>query len=234
MILNRYIDQHTEAFEELDTAISSMTDRNVILNAQSCKRLEQLPPGVIFNLENVPLQVDMGRYRGLNRTIWDFSEENLLSYPGDVHAVHVPIGYHPTMTRFAMKPKPERDIDVLYYGATSARRKAIYDALRSRGLRVETCFEYGTWRDQMIARSKCVAVIPYLAPYVFPVLRAAHLVANQVPIVAEAGIEVPSWVRKSYLYDELVEAIVDVVTWGDPDTANRLRDFQFQPMMLPA
>ncbi len=231
MILNPD-DKHVACFAELNTAIECLTDRPIILNAHCCAPLS-LPPGIIYNLENVPLQVDMKGYRGLERTIWDFSEENIRDYPVGLSVEHVPVGYHQTMTRFEMRPERERDIDVLFYGAKSARRAAIYNALRAKGFRVEVCTEYGAVRDEMLSRSKCVTVIPYLASFVFPVLRAAHLVANQVPIVAEDGIDVPAWVGRTCAHEHLVNRIVKVIANGDPETAYRFRAFCSQPMMLP-
>jgi hypothetical protein len=231
VILNQD-DRHTGAYAELEDAIQAMTSRPVILNAQSCDPYK-LPPGIIYNLENVPLQVDPSRYRGLGRDVWDFSEENIRDYPGGLSPVHVPIGYHPTMTRFEMKPEAERDIDVLCYGAMSGRRAAVYNELRAYGLRVETCAAYGSERDEMISRTKCLAVIPYLAPFVFPILRAAHLVANGVPFVAEEGIEVPFWVARTCEHKDLFRAVLDVVKRGDPYARARLYAFKSQPMTLP-
>lgn len=232
MILDRGRDGWAECYAELDDAIQAMTSYPVILNAQSYDD-KALPPGIIYNLENVPLQVDPRRYRGLGRELWDFSASNMLNYPGDVEAIHVPIGYHPTMTRFRMLPPEKRDIDVLYYGSISERRKAVYDALKAKGLRVETVTEFGSARDAMIARAKCVSIIGFLAPYVFPVIRAAHLVANEVPLVAETITEVPWWMGRTYDYDAIVEETLRVVREGDLNTKRRFIDFSSQPMILP-
>ena len=102
--------------------------------------------------------------------------------------IHVPIGYVPALTRIVAVPE---DIDVLFYGAMTDRRRAILDKLRAKGFRVESLFGvYGAGRDAWIARSKIVINIHYSEQAkIFEIVRISYLLANRRAVVSERGTD---------------------------------------------
>lgn len=123
--------------------------------------------------------------------VWDYSKANIerLVVRAQVpRPRHVPIGYVPALTRIA--PVPE-DIDVLFYGAMSDRRRAVLEQLRAKGFRVESLFGvYGASRDAWIARSKIVINMHYTEEAkIFEIVRVSYLLANKRAVVSERGTD---------------------------------------------
>ncbi len=224
-------------FAELNDAVEALADgRTICLNAHVSPG--DIPKGaIVWNQENVPLQVDTTMYQG--HEVWDFSERNCEAWRAAGRDVtHVPVGYHPTMERFAMRPWNERDIDVILTGCMNDRRQHILDALDARGLVVAHMppGTYGKNRDDLLSRSK-VAIAPLFYPTgVYGTLRAAHCAANRVPLVSELAADTPSWVAPGVEYDDLVNAIVALV--ASPSEAQEQAERVYQafracPMRLP-
>ncbi len=146
---------------------------------------------VIYNLE----QLDAGSpwwHAGLRALVercetWDYSARNvarLAELGVQRPAVHVPLGVMPQLRRIV--PAAEPDIDVLFYGSMSPRRRAALDAIRARGLRVVELFgRYGAERDAFIARAKLVVNIHNHAAQILETVRLSYLLANGVPVVTE-------------------------------------------------
>lgn len=202
---------HTRAFDEvrdalhygllelgLDSVITgdlNLADRQyIVYGSNLIPHLPgfQLPPGtILYNLEQVsetsewfnPLLIELHR----NNPIWDYSEANIARWQTfGVHQVtHVPIGYVPQLSR--IEPA-EEDIDVLFYGSFNDRRNAVLNALRARGVRVESVFGvYGAERDALIARSKLVINIHYYDAKIFEVARIFYLLANNRFVLTETS-----------------------------------------------
>ncbi len=181
------LDRHPAArcFEELDEAVAQMTDRLVCFNAH----MYDAPPGaILFNTEDVDIPANGAtvvsshdtRWRG--REVWDCGSAANAKKLG---ATYVPIGYHPSMTRFA--PAAVQDIDVLLYGCMSERRRLLLDELAGRGLNVvHLAGSWGAERDAVIARAKVVLNVSFNADGAWPTHRAAHLVANSIFVLSEA------------------------------------------------
>lgn len=197
-------------FDELNDAIEALTSTQVALNAHTFPN--DIPPGaIVYNLENIPAQVTTDAFPG--HAIWDFSARNVeLWKAAGRDAVHVPVGYHPSMERFTMRPWEERDIDVVFTGCLNDRRIAILNELAGRGLNVVTVGpteEYGASRDAILARSKMALNMLFHDGGTYPVLRAAHAAANKLPMLSEAAPEMPEWLHAPAVpYSELADRAV--------------------------
>lgn len=204
------LDRHPAAacFAELDDAITAMRPKDappVVLNAHAFP--DEIPPGaIVYNLENVGLQVSPNAFGG--HAVWDFSTTNFAKW--DRAVTHVPIGYHPTMERFTMRPWAERDIDVVFTGNRNLRRVDILQRIRDAGIRLALIGPgeaYGGLRNFILARSKLAISMLQFDDGIHPVLRSAHCVANKLPMVCEMAPETPSWVPLKCRYDNLVKVV---------------------------
>ena len=238
-VLSRPGYKHSEIFREAaeglhygllalghDSVLSDRFDlderRTIVLQPQLLAHYGLLPPKntILYNLEQVgddstwtkPLIPELFR----RFPVWDYSQANIeqLAVRQVCRPTHVPIGYVPELTRIA--PAPE-DIDVLFYGSLSDRRRAVLDGLRARGLRVESLFGvYGASRDAWIARSKIVLNVHQWEAKVFEIVRVSYLLANKRAVVSERGAD-PAEERdlESGIafaeYDELVDRCVELL-----------------------
>jgi hypothetical protein len=163
--------------------------------------------------------------------VWDYSQANIerLAAWHVPRLTHVPVGYVPELTRIAAGPE---DIDVLFYGSRSPRRRAVLDALRARGFRVESLFGvYGARRDAMVARSKIVLNMHLYEAEVFEIVRVSYLLANGRAVVSERGAnpaedaDLASGIAFA-AYDELVDRCVELL--GDDRTRRELGQRGYQ------
>ncbi|MGO9836799.1 MAG: glycosyltransferase [Polyangiaceae bacterium] len=118
----------------------------------------------------------------------------------------------PELTRIA--PAADQDIDVLFYGSISPRRRRLLEALARRGLDVVEVFAcYGRQRDELIARAKVVLNVHFFDRGIFEMVRVSYLWANKVCVVCEDGRASEAF--KDALpvvpYQELVETCVSMV-----------------------
>lgn len=154
--------------------------------------LNQLPAStVIYNLEQIDentwnwapgLKVLLSRYE-----VWDYSPRNIERLKEIAPRIHrLPIGTEPEMTR--IRRAPEQDIDVLFYGNISERRRPILEAISDAGLKLHVGFGvYGAERDALIARSKVVLNIAQTEGRVFEIVRVSYLLANRKAVVSEVS-----------------------------------------------
>ncbi len=179
----------TYAINEISTDAA-----NIVFGAQTLpfKILELMPrDSIIYNFEQMR-GLDPGaireelKYCGQHFQIWDYSPFNIAAWEatGPKYPVKVvPIGHAPVLERI---PKPaEQDIDILFYGSTAPSRLAAFDVLAKANLTsVYVCGLYGDARDQLIARSKIVLNINYLASNIFEVARVSYLLSNKKAVVS--------------------------------------------------
>lgn len=233
---------HSEAFREVAEALhhgltalghdSVLTGKltpdarqTIVLGSNLLPALGQRPPprAILYNLE----QIQAGstwltpQLLALFREfpVWDYSEGNIarLVELGVPPPRLMPVGYVPELTRIA--PAAE-DIDVLFYGSMNERRHRVIEALRARGLRVETLFSvYGPARDAVIARSKLVLNVHFYEAKVFEAVRVSYLLANRRAVVSERGAvaeeEAPFADGVAFAaYHELVDRCVELVRDG--------------------
>jgi len=196
-----------ECFVELDEAVKLLTDRTVVFNANYDTR----PPAtsIVYNTDLVGIHCDPEKWRG--HDIWDFCQRNIALYPKDLPITHVPIGFHPSMQRFTRLPPAERDIDVIFFGSVNARRRKVLEGLQKAGLAVKVGIAHGAVRDAVYARSKLALNMLFYEDGVYPTVRAAHLVANGVPLLNELSPEMPEWVGDGVEVDRLVEVGMEML-----------------------
>lgn len=157
-----------------------------------------LPPGtvlpddsIVYNLEQIvdgaiwvtPRYVELLR----RHRVWDYSARNCLALEnlGVREPVHVPLGHALSLERIA--PARE-DIDVLFYGAYSARRLALLERLEQSGRKVvRSNGIYGAERDALVARARVVLNVHYYEESRLEVPRCLYLMANGRFILSETS-----------------------------------------------
>ena len=228
MICGRYEHPASACFDEFDVAIRQMTDKVVALNAH----VFPAPKGsIVYNTENLLLQVPDWKERWEGHELWDISAEHFAL----TGAKHVPIGWHASMERF--KPRPVPDIDIVFTGCMNERRSKILDALRLRRLHVvhiDAGTLYGADRDEILARSKLALNIRYRDDMMFPLLRSAHLIANRIPVLSE---DCPGVRGLSIPYDGLVDFAAQLVCRREERlkvAEECYQMFRSHPMVLPS
>jgi hypothetical protein len=172
-----------------------LSDRRLILlGTPSIPLLGVVPPPgtVLYHCEQVyhgspfvtPKMISILR----QYPVVDFSRGNVIRLAAmGVRARWLPVGYVPELSR--VRSAPEQDIDVLFYGTVSDRRRVVLDALFARGLRVQALGGmYGESRDALIARSKVVVNLHGKdEDTVFESVRVSYLLANKKAVVSERG-----------------------------------------------
>lgn len=170
-------------------------------------------------------------YLGLlrRRRVWDYSARNIdyLHRSGTAAgASHVPVGYVPQWSRIEPVEPTEQDVDVLFFGRMTDRRKRVLDGLVGAGLNVHVLVGiFGRERDHWIARSKLVLNIHAETGGHFEHLRVLYLLANKKAVVTEPGEagELDAELMRGLelvSYDRLIEACVALL--GDPDRRRTL------------
>jgi hypothetical protein len=117
---------------------------------------------------------------------WDYNVAHLdkLRDIGAIKPKLLHLGFHPKLERIA-KPALQ-DIDVLFYGAITERRKAILDALSAAGMHVKAVFGlYGGERDALIARAKVILNMHRTESKIFEIVRVFYLMSNAKAVVSE-------------------------------------------------
>lgn len=146
---------------------------------------------------------------------WDYSEGNLarLREIGAEEPKLLRLGYHKRLARID-KSSPQ-DIDVLFYGSLSERRKRIIHDLKAAGSNAMAVGVYGEERDRLIARSKVILNVHYHDSHVFEIVRVFYLMINAKAVVGEVGENTA--IDPFYLpgiraapYDDLVRSCLDL------------------------
>jgi hypothetical protein len=176
-------------------ASESEHGRLIMLGANNMHDVAALLPSdaIVFNSEQVALLNDPRYFMSAldsnrDRVVWDYSEANAaaLRMAGMTRVVLCPLGYVPQME--TIPHGVAQDIDVLFAGAISPRRRVILDALDKTDLKVARLFNcYGSERDSFIARSKIVLNLHYYPGAVYEIFRVSHLLANRKCVVSEDG-----------------------------------------------
>ena len=249
-ILARDRHYHAACFDEINTAIEALLKASASLKPRSAGTLvgvcfnahavgvHEIPPNaIIFNMENVGIQIPPTMFEG--HEIWDFSARNVVSWlAAGRKAIHVPIGFHPSMIRFQPRPWHGRDIDVVFSGSSNARRDTLIHKLRSRGLHVVMANGYAQERDQMLARAKVAINVLFYEDAVFPVLRSAHLIANRIITISEKAPEVPDWISP-VPYEGIADRVESIVRHASAREAEEMSHRAFEaftqhPLEIPA
>jgi hypothetical protein len=147
--------------------------------------------GVVYNLEPLPEAVRRRpAYRAWFRRwpVWDFAAEQVdwLRREGARPVWHVPVGWAPVLDRDRTPAQPP-DIDVLFAGSLTPRRRAVLDGIAAEGLGVRTLFAvYGRERNAWLARSRLAVNCHAEAGHPLETLRLMLLWAQGTAVVSEA------------------------------------------------
>jgi hypothetical protein len=129
------------------------------------------------------------------KQVWDYSLKNVnkLSLGGVKNVLLVPISYSDNLevVDCTKIPDSEKDIDILFMGSISPRRKELLERLRSiEGARIMIA-DGGLWGEErlgLIKRSKIVINIHYYgANSLLEMARLSVLLANHSFIISETG-----------------------------------------------
>jgi hypothetical protein len=183
-------------------------------------------PVIIYQLEQWTAANQ--RYRehwlerlSLVREVWDFSRENIahLQQQGVRNVRYVPIGYHPAMTTIA--PRVE-DVDVLFYGTMTPRRRALLHSLQRRCELGYMLDVFGARRDRALARAKIVLNIHQGEGGLLEQVRISHLLNNRRFVISESSADNPyEGMLVTAPYDQLQETCLKYL--ADPNLREAAR-----------
>jgi 2-polyprenyl-3-methyl-5-hydroxy-6-metoxy-1,4-benzoquinol methylase len=144
--------------------------------------------------------------------IWDYSlaGAEYLSAKGLEQVHHLPPGFHRGMEAF--RPRPDPDIDVLFFGSPHPRRQRVLDMLKAQGLNVLVLHDaFGERRNRYIARAKIVLnVHAWHGPTPLETVRLSFLLTNRVFVISEQAEDNPYEGGVVYApYAALVDACLD-------------------------
>jgi SAM-dependent methyltransferase len=222
-ILHKLVVMLTEGLNEIGIeseivheSRSILATRVIVLGANffPTSEFDSLPRNtIIFNVENSSSQFMTNEYtRVLRRfTVWDYDQSNAADLAKRlVRPVHYFRMLYVGQLKRIMESS-QKDIDVLFFGSFNARRSAILDALRGRGLVVKAVFGvFGAELDALIARSRLVINIHFYENGRLEMIRLFDLLANGQVVVTElnpgdAIDEDLAGVLITAPYDQLVE-----------------------------
>lgn len=149
---------------------------------------------VIYNLEQLGAAWLPPWYLALAArfAVWDYAAANLAVWRA-VPCVRPPqlveVAYMPVLSRIA--PAPVQDIDILFYGSMTERRREVLMQIEAAGLGLQYGFGlYGAERDAVIARSKLVLNLHAHAMELFEIVRVSYLLANSKAVVSERSADI--------------------------------------------
>lgn len=164
------------------------TENHIILGAHLLDTF--IPKGyIVYNLEQITPESPLVSEKYLNilryNRVWDYSKRNIKELKKlGIDAVHMPIGYHPVLTRHSHWPELQ-DINCLFYGSLNLRRKAILN-----GMEATTLFGvYGLPLDYYISRAKIILNCHFYKSQLFEIVRCSYLLANKRFILSESGFD---------------------------------------------
>lgn len=176
-----------------ETAGEDAVNLVILPNLLDRATADRLPGNaILYNFEQIGSANDTNpifHAAARRHTVWDYSRRNLERLRpicGHDRLVHVPVGYVPELTRIA--PDPTEDIDVLFYGVLTPRRRDAIRAMSRAGLAVRAVFGvYGARRDALIARAKLIVNIHHAPDCTLEEVRISYLMANRKPVLTEFG-----------------------------------------------
>ncbi len=195
---------------EITNALPTDLDRKVIVlgaNLFDESELSKLPQGsIILNVENSSSSFVNASYIRLLRKfiVWDYDRTNAETMASILAR---PVHYFKMFYAAELARIPDaktKDVDVLFFGSFNARRSAVLDDLRQRGLSVRAVFGvYGAELDELISRSKVVINIHFYPNGRLEMIRLFDLLANARTVVCEVN---PSETVDADLQDAFVGA----------------------------
>ncbi len=157
--------------------------------------------------------------------IWDFSPRNItfMADRGMTRTRLVPLGFHEQCRTII---KSQEDIDVLFYGSLTPRRRAVIEAL-AKHCTVKALFGiYGAERDSYIARSRIILNMHQFAAQLMEEVRLSYLLNNHCFIVSEDSPANPyEGAIVTAPYDRLVDSCLRYLS--DPAERGRIAEAGF-------
>jgi hypothetical protein len=120
--------------------------------------------------------------------VWDYSERNIEKFKSLSIAdpVLLNIGFQKELVR--LDRSITKDVDVLFYGVVSPRRRKILDELVDLDLKVKVLFGvYGKDRDSWVQRSKLILNHHFYKSEIFEIVRVFYLMTNSIAVVGEVN-----------------------------------------------
>jgi hypothetical protein len=118
---------------------------------------------------------------------WDYSQRNVRAWAEQGICARVrwlQPGYVPECT--TIDPATPTDIDAVFYGHVTPRRRAVLDKLADLDVRVYVLQDmYGAQRDRYIARARLILNIHADPQSVFEIARMSHALSNRRALVSE-------------------------------------------------
>jgi len=208
--------KHSQVFEEVQTLIveglntlghnavkSNVYDdpkrRNIILggnliNLQSQERFTKLKfknDSIFINLERSGHDAFNEQYLNIlrNYEIWDFSQINLKRINELYNLkikLYLPLGY--TSKLETINKTAKKEIDILFVGSLSQRRKLLLQKIADLGIKVRYLFGvYGQKRDEIISKTKLMLNIHYHDQGSLEHVRIFYYLINQKPVLSESS-----------------------------------------------
>lgn len=198
-------------------------------------QVDRLPPqSIIYNLEQLTPGYPWFSERYVKLLtrfrVWDYSARNVDFLRREMRstaATHLPFGYSPCLTR--VPSAPVEDVDVLFFGITTERRRQVLQDLVARGLNVVALNNiWGTERDGWIARAKVVINIHQTDIGEFESVRVIFLLANGKAVVSETapGEQIDANLQGAFCaapYEGLAAACMQLVADREARLALQLR-----------
>lgn len=179
-----------ECMRDVQQALRGHPDVVLLAHVAGALKQQISDGSTIYNLE--PLfdgcrSLTLGYLDVLRRfNVWDYQARNVefLERHG-IKATHVPYRYTPGLER---APSRTKDIDALFVGSMTPRRRSALNrvAARCRVVEVQGC--YGRRLDALIARARIVLNVHYCdGPHPLEVVRLNYLMANRCFVISERG-----------------------------------------------
>lgn len=122
--------------------------------------------------------------------IWESAESNLAPLEAlGLKASFLRYGYHPGLEEIRFRP--ERDLDFLFYGSVTPRRRTVLERLEQLGYRVATCFDDAAlFRNELIGRSELLLTLRQSDALAhLPQGRIIYAATNRALVAGESGLE---------------------------------------------
>jgi hypothetical protein len=170
--------------------------------------VNELPPSVLLPQNYIVYQLEQISVSGNKwltekyveimkgaKQVWDYSLKNVnkLTQGGVKNVLNVPISYSDNLevVDCSKIPNGEKDIDILFMGSISPRRKELLERLKTiEGAKIMIA-DGGLWGEErigLIKRSKIVVNIHYYGPdSILEMARLSVLLANHSFIISETG-----------------------------------------------
>lgn len=170
--------------------------------------VNELPPSILLPKNYIVYQLEQISVEGNKwltqkyleimkgaKQVWDYSIKNvnLLNRYNIKNVIHLPISYSDNLTQVDCSsiPDTEKDVDILFIGSISPRRKELLERFKLiNGINVLIA-DGGLWGDERIAllkRAKIIINIHFYGPdSLLEMARLSVLLANKCFIVSETG-----------------------------------------------